>query len=144
MTFAFTMVGITISSTALFHNAFAGPEQKAFLILDYVHFMPLQYAGNQLIVILNYTTHDPSIIGQMINAVMRVYAPDGTLIKTSSFPSGFSANNSGTTRLATTLTGYDIQNVKINVKLTNAAKKETISNELTTGVWLGQSICPVC
>ena len=138
------MVGLTISSMALFHNAFADPEQRAFLILDYVHFMPLQYGENQLIVILNYTTNDPSIIGHMINAVMEIYTPDGTLIKTSSFPSGFSANNSGTTRLATTLTEYDIQNIKLNVKLTDAAKKETISNELNVGVRFGQSICPVC
>jgi hypothetical protein len=31
-----------------------------------------------------------------INAIMKVYAPNGTLIKTSSFPNGFVVKHSGT------------------------------------------------
>jgi hypothetical protein len=44
--------------------------------------------GNQVSVFTNYQLNDNSISGQSINAVMEVYAPNGTLIRTSSYPMG--------------------------------------------------------
>jgi hypothetical protein len=68
----------------------------------------------------------------MINAVMEVYAPNGTLIRTSSYPSGFIAqSSSGKAELETTFTDDTVQSVTANVMFTNLQKTQTISNELT-------------
>jgi hypothetical protein len=42
--------------------------------------------NNQINVIVNYSMSDPALIGQEINAVMKVYSADGSLLKTTSFP----------------------------------------------------------
>jgi hypothetical protein len=44
----------------------------------------------------DYSSSSSSIVGQTINGVMKVYGPNKTLIKTSAFPTGFTANISGT------------------------------------------------
>src|SRR4029079_8855798 len=46
----------------------------------------------QIKVIVNYSLSDPSLIGRKINAVMKVRGANGDVLKTSSFPNGFSAN----------------------------------------------------
>ena len=56
---------------------------------------------------------------------------NGSLIKLSSFPNGFSVNNTeGTTQLATSLTDPVIQNISAIVTLTSADKSEKYSNDV--------------
>ena len=38
---------------------------------------------------------DPSLIGQTLNAVMKVHSADGSVIKTTSFPMEFITNSTG-------------------------------------------------
>ena len=58
--------------------------------------MPLSSGDrNQVKVQVNYTTLNSTIMGQTINAVMKVYAFNETAIKMTSFPNGFTANSSG-------------------------------------------------
>ena len=68
--------------------------------------------------------NDESLIGQRLNAIMGIYdRQNGTLIKLSSFPSGFILNNTnGTTQLATTLIDPKIQSISAIVTLTNSDK----------------------
>ena len=71
-------------------------ERQAITIsLDSAEFIPLGEEGNQVNVFSNYTVNDPSFLNQKINSVMKVYATNGTLIKTSSSTDGFIVNQTG-------------------------------------------------
>ena len=50
-------------------------------------------------------------VNQKINSVMKVYATNGTLIKTSSSAEGFVVNQTGSQSHATTVTNSTVQNV---------------------------------
>ncbi len=122
--------------SVLTHDVFAYHGQEAVLSLDNATFSPLTIGtGNQVKVLANYNIQNSSIVGQTINAVMKLYTSNGTLIKTSSYPSGFVAQNTnGTAELKTTIEDPTIQSAIANITLTNAAKTEIISNEISTTV----------
>ena len=109
-----------------------------------MHFLPL--AGNnnkihQVQVVVNYSVADPSIVNKNMNAIMHVYTPNGTLIKSSSFAHGFVINaTKGQSKLATSITDNTIGNVKADVIFTDAAKNANYSNPLTVNLTLGQKI----
>jgi hypothetical protein len=135
------ILDLTILPSALLHNIFAEtPANQVFLTLDNAHFASMtSNEAHQIKVRINYTVSDPSIVNHTINALMRVYALNGTLIKTSSFKGGFTANSSGTEPLATTLDNR-VQNVTAVVQFTNADKTMPISNELKMKINFGQTI----
>jgi hypothetical protein len=141
----FMIAVLALSTVGLSYNAFAYHGQEVLLALDSAQFIPRLNTteGSQVKVLVNYTVNtvnDPSIVNQTINAVMNVYTSNGTLIKTSSFPAGFTANNFGTQQLATTIKGNPIQNITTVITITNAAKLIPLSNSLTTKLNLGQVI----
>ena len=108
-----------------YYTAFAYHGQEISQKLNYAHFLPItsNNQSNQVKVVVNYSVADPSIVNQNMNAIMRVYTPDGTLIRTSSFPNGFIINStSGQSQLATTLTNNIVKNVKADVIFTDAEK----------------------
>jgi hypothetical protein len=126
-------------------SAFANHGQEVVLSLDNSTYTPLTLGGgNQVKVLVNYAVQNSSIVGQTINAVMKLYTSEGTLIKTSSYPSGFIAQNTmGTAELKSTIEDPSIQGAIANITLTNAAKTEAISNEVSTTVNLqGASLTP--
>src|SRR5215217_8885909 len=95
--------------------------------------------GNQVSVFANYKLNDDSIAGQTINAVMEVYAPNGTLIRTSSYPEGFVAQSSGGVEgLETTIRDTTLQSVTANVTFTSADKTEALSNNLRVNLNVGE------
>jgi hypothetical protein len=66
-----------------------------------------------------------------MNAIMHVYASNGTLIKISSFPKGFVIKSTtGQTQLAAALTKSTIKKVKADVVFTHATKSANFSNPL--------------
>jgi hypothetical protein len=141
----FMIAVLALSTVGLSYNAFAYHGQEVLLALDSAQFIPRLNTteGSQVKVLVNYTVNtvnDPSIVNQTINAVMNVYTSNGTLIKTSSFPAGFTANNFGTQQLATTIKENPIQNITAVITITNAAKLIPLSNSLTTKLNLGQVI----
>jgi hypothetical protein len=72
---------------------------------------------------------------------MKVYSPDGTLLKTSSSPTPFPISGShGSSTLATTLTDPRIESVTASIVFTNSIKTETISNELPVNVDLVRGV----
>jgi len=119
-------------------SAVAYHGQEVILSLNNSTFTPLTVGqGNQVKVLANYNVQNSSIGGQTINAVMKLYTSNGTLIKTSSYPSGFIAvNSNGTTELKSTVDDSTVKSAIANITLTNAAKTEALSNEISTIVYL--------
>ena len=138
----FVIAVLALSTIGLSYNAFAYHGQEILLALDSAQFIPRLNTteGSQVKVLVNYTVNDPSIVNQTINAVMNVYTLNETLIKTSSFPAGFTANNFGTQQLATTIKGNPnpIQNITAVITITNGAKLIPLSNSSTVKLNLGQ------
>jgi hypothetical protein len=88
-------------------------------------------------VFAQYALNDNSIAGQTINAVMEVYAPNGTLIRTSSYPDGFLAQGSGGVEgLETTIRDRTLQSVTANVTFRDLTKTEILSNDLRVDLTL--------
>lgn len=88
--------------------------------------------ANQVRVNIKYTIDDDSLKNEKINAVMAVFAPNGTLIRTTSFPSGFTAeSNGGVETLRTTIHDKSLRSVLTNVTFTDLTKTKSISNILS-------------
>lgn len=131
-----------LASSMFPHSAFANHGEEVLISLDNSTFLPLTTGqGNQLKVSLNYTVQNSSIAGQTVNAIMKLYTPNGTLIKTSSYPSGFAAQSSGKAELKSTLTDELMKHLIANMTFTNSAKTEVISNEISIPIDL-QEITP--
>ena len=112
--------------------SFADHGQEIILTLHNSSFGSLTSGGgNQVSVFANYQLNDNSISGRLINAVMEVYAPNGTLIRTSSYPNGFIAQSSGGVEgLETTIRDPGIQSVVANVTFRDLNKTAILSNGL--------------
>ena len=130
----------SISAFMPLDRAFADHGQEITLTIYNSSFGSLTSGGgNQVSVFANYNLNDDSIAGQTINAVMEVYAPNGTLIRTSSYPQGFIAQSSGGVEgLETTIRDTTLQNVTANVTFTSADKTEALSNNLRVNLNLGE------
>src|SRR5215208_6612897 len=131
------MAAVTISSAPLVESAFADHGQEIVLTSKDASFAPISSGdgGNQVKVVVNYAVHDPMIANDLVKGVMKVYSPNGTLLKTSSSPTPFPISNSyGTATLATTITDPTIESVTAKIAFTNPIKTETFSNELPVSV----------
>jgi hypothetical protein len=112
-------------------RAFANHGKEVSLELNSATFSPLTSAsGNQVKVGVNYTTTNSTLVGNTLNAVMKVYAPNTTAIKSTSFPNGFTANRSGMEEIKTTIRGNSTQNVIAVVQFTDLSKTLPISNPI--------------
>ena len=112
--------------------------QEISITLNSAEFIPLGKEGNQVNVFSNYTLNDPSFLNHKINSVMKVYATNGTLIKTSSSADGFIVNQTGSQRHATTIINTTMQNVIAVVQYTNLTKTAPLSNPLQVNLTLTQ------
>ena len=130
-----------ISTLPLLHETFANHGQEISLVLNSADFTSLSTnkTAHQVRVFVNYTVNDPSIGSQTINSVMKVYSPNGTLLKTSSSPNGFTINNSGVQRHSTTLSNSIIQNVSAVVQFTDVSKIMPLSNAVVVKLNLANS-----
>jgi len=77
------------------YNAFAYHGKEISQTLNYAQFLPLtsNNQSHQVKVIVNYSVMEPSIVNKNMNAIMQLFASNGTLIKTSSFPNCFIVNS---------------------------------------------------
>lgn len=112
--------------------------EKLTISLNSATFGPLTSnpSLNQVKLLVDYQTKDLSLVDSTINGVMQVYAPNGTLLKTSSYPNGFTITESGIIQFATSFADPSLTSVKTNVTLTDLNKTETISNTLSSDVAL--------
>jgi hypothetical protein len=120
---------ITINTQSLF------AQNKPGIVISLANssFSPLTNTdANQLKVNVKYTIQDALLKNQKINAVMYVFAPNGTLLKISSFPSGFIATgNGGVEMLKSTFTDKLLKSLVANVTFTDLSKTKSLSNILT-------------
>ncbi|HEX9320011.1 MAG TPA: hypothetical protein VF884_13845 [Nitrososphaeraceae archaeon] len=84
--------------------------------------------NNRIIVNVNYSTSDTTLVGQKINAVMKVHTSNGTVIKTTSFPSGFIANKTDSARMVTNVPKSYAHNVTTEIVFMDLSKINTLSN----------------
>jgi len=130
-----------IPELTFFKDALAAHGQEVILTLHNSSFGSLSSgSGNQVSVFVSYELNDNSIVGQTINAVMEVYAPNGSLIRTSSYPNGFTAQSSGGVEgLETTIRDPTIRSVTANVTFRNLDKTAILSNDLKVNLNLAEA-----
>ena len=121
---------LAIPSLSFINSAFADHGQEISLSLNDSYFAPSSEGGNQVKVVVNYATQDPLAIDDLVKGVMKVYTPNGTLIKTSSSPTPFPVSTTGQLQMATTLTEDIAENITANIVFTNPIRTEIVSNEL--------------
>jgi hypothetical protein len=103
------------------------------LKLGNAEFIPLNGTTNyQIKISVNYSVSDPILIGQKVNAVMKVRSSDGTVLKTTSFPSGFAANITGHTQLLTNIPKIIARNITTEIVFTDLNKTNVFSNTVET------------
>ena len=119
-----------------------GIVQTLPMEIDYAHFISPLNEDNQVKVLLkSLTTADSAgLNNKTINAVMKVYSINGTLLKTSSYPQGFNYNNTESIKLATNIADKSIETVTAVIQLTNLEKTQSLSDPLTIKLGLGQVI----
>lgn len=121
---------LAIPSLSFINSAFADHGEEISLSLNDSSFAPSSDGGNQVKVVVNYATQDPMAVDDLVKGVMKVYTPNGTLIKTSSSPTPFPVSTTGQLQMATTLTENTIENITANIVFTNPIRTEIVSNEL--------------
>ena len=126
---------LTISGILLgTHGAVSGfTGNQSNITLADANFAPLDGTTNyQIKLNVNYSVSDPTLIGQKLNAVMKVHSSNGTVIKTTSYPLGFTANNTGTIQLLTNIPIAIAQNITTETFLTDLNKTNILSNPVKT------------
>ena len=83
-----------------------------------------------------YTVSDSSIVGELINGIMQIYASNGTLIKTTSIPNGFRADENGFQQFVTTMPSTSIKKISAFVSLTDLNKTSLLSNTVNRNLSL--------
>jgi hypothetical protein len=100
-------------------------------------FIPLTNTNaNQVKVNIEYNIEDEKMQNQLINAVMEVYATNGTLIRTTSIGSGFAVQSEGEKVLKTTVHDKSLKTVSIKIFFTDLTKKTALSNVITKNLKL--------
>lgn len=119
-----------------------GVIQTFSMEIDYAHFISPLNQDNQVKVLLkSLTTNDTSgLNNKTINAVMKIYSINGTLLKTSSYPQGFNYNSTESIKLATNIADKSIETITAVIQLTNLEKTQPLSDPLTIKLGLGQVI----
>ena len=121
--------------------------QKFPIEIDYAHFIsPLNQYNQVKVLLKSLTTNDTTVSNnnninnQSMNAVMKVYSTNGTILKTTSFQSGFNYNSSESIKLATNIADKSIETVTAVIQLTNLEKTQPLSDPITIRLGLGQVI----
>ncbi len=107
--------------------------------LNYAHFLPLTNNSKlrQVKVIVDYA---PISAGQY--AFMKVYAPNGALIKISSSPNGVNTIAPGKAQFATSISDSTIKQVTAYIMFTDSFRNANYSNLINVKLKLGQIIQP--
>jgi len=127
---------VLCNTMVLTHSSLAQNSQGIAISLGNSSFVPLTNTdANQVRVNVKYTVEDESLKNKMINAVMAVFAPNGSLLKTTSFPSGFTAQSDGGVQsLKTTFQDKSLKSVVANITFTDLTKSRALSNILTVNL----------
>jgi hypothetical protein len=134
---------ISVAPLSFIPDAFADHGEEIILSLNDTSFAQKSpEEENQVKVVVNYATQDPMAVHDLVKGVMKVYSPNGTLLKTSSSPTPFQVSTSGKAELSTTLSDNSQDSVTAKIVFTNPIKTETVSNELLVKMDLIKGIPP--
>ena len=100
--------------------------------LENASYVQLNNTASKLNVLVNYDVENKTLQDERINGVMKVYASNGTLVKYSSFPNGFLANETGVVEFKTTLKDPNLTDIAVNVTMFDIGKKNILSNTITS------------
>ena len=100
--------------------------------LENARYVQSNSTAGKLNVFVNYDVENKTLQDERINGVMKVYASNGTLVKYSSFPDGFLANETGVVEFKTTLKDPNLTDIVVNVTLFDIGKKNILSNTITS------------
>ena len=141
------MIVLTLASSILVfaitsntQSLFAQIKQGIVISIANSSYVPLTNTdANQVRVNVKYTIDDETLKSKKLNAVMKVTAPNGTLIRTTSIPGGFTARSGGGIEgLKTTFRDKLMDKISANITLTDITKKTPLSNALTLTLNLKQ------
>jgi hypothetical protein len=114
------------------------------LRLDRAHFIPLSplsdSPGNQVKMMLGYLVQNSStLLNDSVNAIMKVYASNQTLLRTSSLPEPIVLDDrKESIQLATTFDDPSLQNVTMRALLTDGQKILPLSEPIEASLGLGE------
>ena len=100
--------------------------------LENASYVQTNKTASKLNVLVNYELENKTLQDERINGVMKVYASNGTLVKYSSFPDGFLANETGVVEFKTTLKDPNLTDIAVNVTMFDIGKKNVLSNTITS------------
>jgi hypothetical protein len=107
------------------------PSKYISITLANSSYAHLNSSVNQVKFFVNYDVENP-FQNAKINGVMKVYASNGTLVKYSSFPNSFIANQTGVLGFKTSVKYPRLTEVIANVTIFDIAKKNALSNTITS------------
>ena len=77
-----------------------------------------------------YSVSDTGTVSKHISGTMKIYAENGTLIKTTSIPNGFKADETGFQQFVTSLPASSIKEITAVVSFTELNKTSPLSNSI--------------
>ena len=103
------------------------------LNLGNAEFVPQnETADYQITINVNYSVSDPTLVGKEINAVMKVHAPDGSVIKLHLFLLDLLPMVPGVAELLTNIPKSAAQNITTETVFTDLNKTNVLSNTIQT------------
>ncbi len=114
-------------------------EEITIKFNDAQFFLPIDKSAQQVKLTTTYTVSDSDTVGKQINGIMQVYTQNETLIKTTSIPNGFKAEESGFQQFVTSLPNTTFQSITTIVLFTDLNKTSPLSNSITKNLVLNKS-----
>ena len=106
---------------------------------DAQFYLPLGKNVLQIKLTTTYSVTDPATVDKQITGIMKIYTPNGTLIKTTSIPNGFKADKNGFQQFVTSLPNSTIQSITTVVLFTDMNKTAPLSNSITNNLVLNKT-----
>ena len=136
----FVIVAIVFVVPSLQQSLFANHGKEIDLKFnDAQFFLPLGKNIQQVKLTTTYSISDSDIVGKQISGTMKIYTPNGTLIKTTSLPNGFKADKSGFQQFVTSLPASSVQSITAVVLFTELNKTSPLSNSITENLILNKT-----
>jgi len=88
---------------------------------------------------VTYSASDSNTIGKQINGIMQISTDNGTLVKTTSIPNGFNAQERGFQQFVTSLPSSSIKTITATVLFTDLNKTSPMSNSINRDLSLNKS-----
>jgi hypothetical protein len=86
-----------------------------------------------------YSVSDSDTVGKQINGIMEISTDNGTLVKTTSIPNGFKADNTGFQQFVTSLPAASAKTITAVVLFTDLNKTSPLSNSINRDLVLNKT-----